>query len=108
VRPRLQEETWSLYWKEPMRTDTRCLPDVEAAAEAGETLQQLLSRVAATLGWAPADRLLRLEGFTGGPPHQARSTQRLPGRAPRAPANVCAWCPQETGSARCTRAVSCS
>ena len=42
VRPRLQVETWSLYWKEPMSTDTQCLPDVEISAEPQEPLQQVL------------------------------------------------------------------
>jgi hypothetical protein len=28
VQPRIQRETWSLYWKEPTKTDTQCLEAV--------------------------------------------------------------------------------
>eukprot|EP00878_Enallax_costatus_P026463 GHUV01028398.1.p2 GENE.GHUV01028398.1~~GHUV01028398.1.p2 ORF type:complete len:103 (+),score=25.70 GHUV01028398.1:259-567(+) len=28
VQPRLQLETWSMYWKQPSKTDTRCLDTI--------------------------------------------------------------------------------
>lgn len=66
IRPRLQVETWSLYWKEPMRTDTQWLADVTITTEDDAPLQQVLQQVADKMGWPPVDKLLRLEGFTGG------------------------------------------
>jgi hypothetical protein len=66
IRPRLQLETWSLYWKEPMRTDTQCLADVTITTEPEAPLQKVLQKVADQMGWPPVDKLLRLEGFTGG------------------------------------------
>jgi hypothetical protein len=111
VRPRLQVETWSLYWKEPMRTDTQCLPDVEVEAEAGEPLQAVLQRVAQQLGWAPVDKLLRLEGFAGA--RAAACGRRvLPttgggGHCRRRARLASATALQASGSARCTGGGSC-
>jgi hypothetical protein len=33
VQPRIQRETWSLYWKEPTKTDTQCLQAVTLTVE---------------------------------------------------------------------------
>lgn len=91
VRPRLQRETWSLYWREAMATETACAPDVALpigeAAAAGEgtgggndeaapspappplaptaTVRDALRAAAAALKWPPVQQLVRLEGFEG-------------------------------------------
>jgi hypothetical protein len=86
VRPRLQRETWSLYWREAMATQTTCAEDVAlpigggkaaaAAADEGQaaaprppplpedaTVRDALRAAAAALGWPPVGSLVRLEGF---------------------------------------------
>ena len=64
LRPRLQREVWSLYWREPSRTETACLADVELDADASATVASLMDRLAARMGWSPEDGLTRLDGFT--------------------------------------------
>jgi hypothetical protein len=64
VRPRIQKDKWSLYWKESMSTKTEELKDIVIEVDpASTTAAELLKRVAEASGWAQADTLLRLEGF---------------------------------------------
>lgn len=81
VRPRLQTETWSLYWRESMATETECMPDVKlsiASEEggdgdadnstppplpAGATVRDALAAAAAACGWPCRSSLVRLEGY---------------------------------------------
>ena len=64
VRPRLQKDKWSLYWKESMSTKTVELNDLTLDVDpAAITAGELLRRVAEAQGWPAADSLLRLEGF---------------------------------------------
>ena len=64
VRPRIQKDKWSLYWKESMSTKTEELKDIVIDVDpASTTAAELLKRVAKASGWAQADTLLRLEGF---------------------------------------------
>lgn len=69
VRPRLQVEDWSLYWKESMRTTTTVLDDIEDLdVPDGATASDLAALAAARLGWRPIARheaATRLEGFEG-------------------------------------------
>lgn len=63
VRPRLQRERWSLYWKETMATQTELLDDITLDLDpSSATGADLLSAVAKQLGWQPVDELLALEG----------------------------------------------
>ena len=62
VQPRVQKDTWSLYWKESMSTKTDLLPPCDLALGEGATPADLLAALAAAQGWQPADKLLRLEG----------------------------------------------
>lgn len=65
VQPRLQAEDWSLYWKEPMRTRTAVLDDLgDLDLPEGATPSDLAAAAARRLGWRPAARLARLEGFS--------------------------------------------
>lgn len=66
VRPRLENISWSLYWKEPLSIDTRCLADMRiSVADLAElTGAQLLTRVAQAQRWQPVDKLQRIKGFT--------------------------------------------
>eukprot|EP00878_Enallax_costatus_P019704 GHUV01020796.1.p1 GENE.GHUV01020796.1~~GHUV01020796.1.p1 ORF type:complete len:131 (+),score=40.29 GHUV01020796.1:259-651(+) len=67
VQPRLQLETWSMYWKQPSKTDTRCLDTITLKVDdAGvdTKVSTMMDQVAAQLGWAPEDGLTRLDGFT--------------------------------------------
>lgn len=65
VRPRVQNDKWSLYWKESMSTKTDELEDLEIKVDAASmTVKDLLAKVAELQKWEPVDQLLRLEGFT--------------------------------------------
>ncbi len=64
VQPRLQTETWSLYWKESMNTKTDCLDATHVEVDDGATVAQLKAKAAQQLGWQPEDELLRLDGFS--------------------------------------------
>jgi hypothetical protein len=63
VRPRLQRESWSLYWKESTNTETVCLEDLSLTLEPNSTVSDLLTAVGERLGWQPSTSLTRLEGF---------------------------------------------
>ena len=64
IRPRVQTDKWSLYWKESMSTKTEELKDITIDIDpASTTAAQLLKLVAEKSGWAKVDSLLRLEGF---------------------------------------------
>lgn len=48
VQPRLQAETWSLYWKESTKTVTDCLKPVSLQFDAkGTTIASLMDQVGA-------------------------------------------------------------
>jgi|APGre2960657444_1045066.scaffolds.fasta_scaffold00476_12 hypothetical protein len=63
VKPRVQKDKWSLYWKTSMATKTEVLDEFQLEVEPGMTAAALKARVAERLGWAPVMELLRLEGF---------------------------------------------
>ena len=63
IRPRIQKDKWSLYWKTSMITKTELLDEFELDVEASATAAQVKAQVAALLGWPPVGGLLRLEGF---------------------------------------------
>ena len=67
IQPRLQIEKFSLYWREPLQTETQSLPPLELELEVGAadaaTVQELLAQAAAKLGWQAVGTLQRLEGF---------------------------------------------
>lgn len=64
VRPRIQKDKWSLYWKESMATKTEALEDIILNVDpATTTTKQLLVRVADAQKWIAAEDCLRLEGF---------------------------------------------
>jgi hypothetical protein len=65
VKRRVQKDKWSLYWKESMSTKTEELDDITVKVDPESmTVKDLLSKVAQDSKWAPADSLLRLDGFT--------------------------------------------
>lgn len=63
IKPRIQKDKWSLYWKTSMCTKTELLDPLELDVEPSTTAKALKARVAAMLQWEPVDELLRLEGF---------------------------------------------
>ena len=64
VRPRIQKDKWSLYWKESMSTKTEELQDVTLKIDPSNmTVDALLAKVAEMHNWEPVDSLLRLDGF---------------------------------------------
>jgi hypothetical protein len=66
IKPRLQKDKWSLYWKTSMATKTELLDEftLELDDAAGApTVAAMKAAVGAALGWAPVGSLLRLEGF---------------------------------------------
>lgn len=66
VQPRIQTETWSLYWKESMRTATFCLAPITLKGLAADsTVADLQSKAAQQLKWPDVGTLLPLEGFSG-------------------------------------------
>ena len=44
IQPRVQRETWSLYWKESMRTDTECLKSFHIETDGATTIADLQVR----------------------------------------------------------------
>jgi hypothetical protein len=64
IRPRIQKDKWSLYWKESMATKTESVEDIVLNVDpATTTIKQLLGRIAAEKKWTAADDCLRLDGF---------------------------------------------
>eukprot|EP00882_Tetradesmus_deserticola_P015533 GHRQ01016552.1.p1 GENE.GHRQ01016552.1~~GHRQ01016552.1.p1 ORF type:complete len:130 (+),score=42.85 GHRQ01016552.1:225-614(+) len=65
VQPRIQRETWSLYWKEPTKTETQCLEAVTMNVDdpGSSTVAALMDKLAAQLSWPPEDGLVRLQNF---------------------------------------------
>jgi hypothetical protein len=74
VKPRIQKDKWSLYWKTSMATKTELLDELSIDVEPSTTAAALKAQVASMLQWAPVDQLLRLEGF--GVPRLANSRAR--------------------------------
>ncbi|GAB4815961.1 hypothetical protein N2152v2_003007 [Parachlorella kessleri] len=66
VRPRVQKDLWSLYWKESMETKTKTelLEDLTMDVQANATAAEVLKTIAEKQGWQPVDTLQRLEGFS--------------------------------------------
>ncbi|GAX75736.1 hypothetical protein CEUSTIGMA_g3179.t1 [Chlamydomonas eustigma] len=63
VRPRLQVERFSLYWKEPLSTETIVQEDVQLLLDCDTSIENVLKEIAAKLGWPSVDDLQRLDGF---------------------------------------------
>eukprot|EP01025_Chloroclados_australasicus_P038567 TRINITY_DN3978_c0_g1_i2.p3 TRINITY_DN3978_c0_g1~~TRINITY_DN3978_c0_g1_i2.p3 ORF type:complete len:136 (-),score=21.63 TRINITY_DN3978_c0_g1_i2:227-634(-) len=63
LKPRIQIERWSLYWKQSMSTTTQCMDQVEVTVEKEAKLKQVVEQLAKMCNWEPVDSLLRLEGF---------------------------------------------
>lgn len=63
IKPRVQKDKWSLYWKTSMVTRTETLDEFALEVDPGTTAKELKARVASELGWPPVEQLLRLEGF---------------------------------------------
>lgn len=63
VKPVVQKDKWSLYWKTSMVTKTETLDEFELNVEPTTTAKELKARIASELGWQPVEELLRLEGF---------------------------------------------
>jgi hypothetical protein len=64
IRPRVQRDKWSLYWKESMATKTDNLDDLTIDIDDKATPAQLLKTVAQKQQWQPVEELLPLEGFS--------------------------------------------
>ena len=66
IQPRIQTECFSLYWKEPLSTETKSLPAFNIDDFSQEdNVQALLVKVAEELNWQNVETLQRLDGFTG-------------------------------------------
>ncbi|KAK9829641.1 hypothetical protein WJX72_007044 [[Myrmecia] bisecta] len=63
IRPRIQKDKWSLYWKESMETKTELLEEYTVQVDSASTVTALQKEVSQKLKWEPVDNLLRLEGF---------------------------------------------
>ena len=63
IKPRLQKDKWSLYWKTSMATQTFSLDEFDLDVPVTTTAKELKALVAKELGLAPVTSLLRLEGF---------------------------------------------
>ena len=63
IKPRIQKDKWSLYWKTSMNTKTELLDEFELELDAGASVASLKAQVTSALGWPPVAGLLRLEGF---------------------------------------------
>jgi hypothetical protein len=64
IKPRLQKDKWSVYWKTSMATRTLSLDSFELDVDpAVVTGKQLRATVAEAIGLQPEKTLCRLEGF---------------------------------------------
>ena len=65
IKPRVQIETFSLYWKESLDTKTTCFPEISLEIDENESfsLLQLMRLAAKKMGWQQVDTLSRLPGF---------------------------------------------
>merc|ERR1711959_559117 len=63
VRPRLQKDKWSLYWRTSMSTVTEKLDDFTLDVDPSMKVEDFQAKVAEQMGWEPVEMLLRLEGF---------------------------------------------
>lgn len=63
LRP-LAWPSYMQYWKEPLSTETKCLPSfVVEAPELSATVADLMVQAGLKLGWQPVGQLVRLDGF---------------------------------------------
>ncbi|CAL6433594.1 unnamed protein product [Bathycoccus prasinos] len=64
IKPRLQKEKWSLYWKCSMATRTVYLDEFDLDVDiAKTTARELKKMIAERVGLPPVAELFRLEGF---------------------------------------------
>jgi len=64
IKPRLQKEKWSLYWKCSMATRTMYLDEFDLDVDiAKTTARELKKMIAGRVGLPPVAELFRLEGF---------------------------------------------
>ena len=64
IKPRLQKEKWSLYWKCSMATRTMYLDEFDLDVDiAKTTARELKKMIAERVGLPPVAELFRLEGF---------------------------------------------
>ncbi|CAL8471071.1 g10613 [Coccomyxa elongata] len=63
IKPRVQKDKWSLYWKESMETKTELLEDMKLALPATTRVAEMQKEIEKKLGWEPTSKLERLEGF---------------------------------------------
>lgn len=63
VKPRLQKEKFSIYWKCSMTTYTQFEGDFELEAESSWTVEDTLAAIAKIKGYDPVGTLIRLEGW---------------------------------------------
>lgn len=63
IKPRVQKDKWSIYWKCSMSTKTEYLDEFTVDATPTMTAAKLKAAVAETCGWEPVDSLMRLDGF---------------------------------------------
>eukprot|EP00803_Ostreobium_quekettii_P009568 evm.model.scf_3075.1 EVM.evm.TU.scf_3075.1 scf_3075:1507-2152(-) len=78
IQPRIQKETWSLYWKESMNTETQCLEPYTLDVDSSMTVRELQADAAKRLGWQPVGELLRLEGFSDSWERSTHGGRELP------------------------------
>jgi len=64
IKPRLQKEKWSLYWKCSMATRTFYLDEFDLDVDITKvTARELKKQIAERVGLPPVKDLFRLEGF---------------------------------------------
>ena len=64
IKPRLQKDKWSVYWKTSMATRTLSLDSFELDVDPEKvTGKELRATVAEAIGFQPEKTLCRLEGF---------------------------------------------
>ena len=64
IKPRVQKDKWSLYWKTSMATKTLYLDEFDIDVDPEKTTgKELRALVAETIGHKPEKELCRLESF---------------------------------------------
>ena len=63
IKPRLQKEKFSIYWKTSMHTYTDFVGDFDLEADSDWTVEETLAAIAKVKGFDPVGCLVRLEGW---------------------------------------------
>merc|ERR1712060_286600 len=63
IKPRVEKDKWSLYWKCSMSVKTEIMDELELELPLTATVAAMKAMIAKEFQWEPVNMLLRLDGF---------------------------------------------